>query len=152
MTKDEATELVAQVNALWGKEPHLQAFKDQCRVWWRFVHDLTLEDCMRVIDRMALMPGFVPKPGEVRTRVIVGVVPDALEAWEELQAASAAVASGNEPDDMHDLTVLVARKLGEQVTGLRTNGDRDNFVAFYNKTVNEWIADQCLTTPPPKPS
>lgn len=147
MNKDQATELVANVNASWGRDPNMEAFKDQCRVWFRFVHDLNLEDCMKVIDRLALSTSpFPPRPGDIRRRVIMGVIPDALEAWEEILEANNAVANGNDPPAMRPLTLATARRLGSQMSGLRTNGDRDRFVEFYRTVVDEEVQDKCQTT------
>lgn len=148
MTKDELTSLVKHANSSWNAAPYKEEFQQQCRTWFHFLHDLDFDKCMRVVDNYAVTGRtFLPKPGEIRQRVIVGKIPTVMEAWAELQSAREAVYAGRMATAMSPLTQAVVQRLGDAAKGMHTNGDRDKFEGMFNAVVTDWLEEQCATTP-----
>lgn len=124
--------------------------KEQKRAWWVFVHDLSYPDCYRTINELAVIgQRFLPRPGDIRRHVILGNLPDAIEAWDELQDARAAANSGNQPERLSELAYLTAQKFGSTGAGLHTGADRAEWTRLYLATLDEYVKEKCQVQPLP---
>lgn len=141
MTKDELTTIVEHVNASWGQNPFKDDLIKQKKAWWHFLADLEAPKVMKVIDNLAFIGGFPPRPGDVRRLTVVGRLPTAIEAWGELQAARQAVYGGSQPSPVSETTKATVKRLGDQQ--MSTNGDREKFIETYNLVVADYVEEQC---------
>lgn len=147
MTDDEVRKLIDHVNASWGRAPYKEEVTSQRKAWTVFVHDLSYDDVLRVVNEMALYSQYTPKPGDVRRRVMAGKIPDPLEAWGMLQQVRHAINSGSSYTGLSGAVKLVYDRLGDQALGLHTNGDRDRFCETYERVMQEWLAEKCKVIP-----
>lgn len=141
MTKDELTAIVEHANASWGLNPFKDDLTKQKKAWWHFLADLEAPKVMKTIDKLALIGGFPPRPGDVRRLTVVGRLPSAIEAWGELQAARQAVYGGSQPSPVSEMTKATVKRLGDQQ--MTTNGDRDKFIETYNLVLADYVEEQC---------
>lgn len=148
MNKQELVEVVDHANTSWGQYPFKEDLQKQRKAWWRYLHDLDYGAVMATIDSYAVAgTQFLPRPGEIRQRTMVGRIPTALEAWAELQSAREAVYGGRLATPLSPMTQTVVKRLGEQAKGMHTNGDRDKFEQTYTSVVQEWLETECALTP-----
>lgn len=143
MTKDELSELVEFTNGAFNRDAQPFAVKSQKKAWWEFLNDLAYTDCLAVVKRAAVVDRYMPRPGDIRRQVLVGTLPDPIEAWEELRKVSTRVANGEDAVPVHPLTKETMKRLGQQAMGFYTNGDRDAFVRLYERVRDDYTAGLC---------
>lgn len=149
MQRGQSDELVEKIHVIWRLESTVQDRKRAKEVWWEFLHDLELDSVRKVLNHRAMYGGYAPRPGEIRTEVLIGRVPLVSDIWEELQAVRAKINSGQYVDEPYsEWTALVVKRLGGQSMGLQTNGDRSMLSDVLKRILEDRTAE-CLPTLPP---
>ena len=131
--------LVDRMFATWNIEPNKSRRKAAIEAWVPLIHDLDPAACHAAVTALALSKEWMPRPVDVRRRVLADRLdaPAPLEAWLQYQAAVRAVSNGTAPDEVHECVMMTVRRLGGGA-GLHTNGDRDMFVQVYGAVVAEY--------------
>lgn len=131
--------LVDRVFATWNIDPGKPRRKAAIEAWFPLVHDLDPAACHAAVTALSLSKDWMPRPADVRRRVLASRLdaPAPLEAWLQFQAAVRAVSNGTAPLEVHRCVQDTVRRLGGG-TGLHTNGDRDLFVQVYGEVVADF--------------
>ena len=146
MTDDEIRALVAHANSTYGKAPLPNEASQMRHSWKRFLHDLDGAVVRETFDALALTETYMPRPGELRVKVLLGDLPSGLEAWAALQRAREGIASGGEYPAMDPFVAEFVRSLGDTAMGLHTNGDRSMFLAAYERYTAKHLQSRCRVT------
>ena len=144
MNKDECIEVVERIHLSWNQTINPVNKKLIYRSWWRLIGDLDVQVVHKVVDRLAVEAGYMPRPGEIRRRainIIHGVtIPTPIEAWQQLrEAADASMSGAYAGKPIHELVSKTIKALGgTQAYTLHTNGDREQFLGEYARIVSEY--------------
>lgn len=139
VTGNEMVRFVDRACAMWNIDASKQRKADLCNAWMLVLHDLTYESCEKALVAASVAgETFLPKPGDIRRRVLAPSegAPAPLEAWLQLQSLLKSATSGTAATAIHPLVAATLKRLGGGY-GLHTNGDRDAFCQVYEKVVAE---------------
>lgn len=139
MTKEELTEVVEIVYAMWNKElPNLpDSQKNIYRAWHRLLADAPKDGILQAADRLAIREQYLPAPGMLKAeylRTLPDTAPTPAQAWNQYIRIRDAVNAGTTQHDVaiHPRLQAVIQQVG---LTLHTNDDRRHFTETYNATV-----------------
>ena len=133
MTKEELVDVAGRCWAVWNYQP--ADIKAAYEAWWGMLGDLDVDEVRAMVNALTVSDSFCPKPGELRRLVLGDDAPSNAEAWHAYQQVARAVDHGTGVPDVHPLVSDVIRLVG---AGLHTNGDRQFFIAEYERAVARW--------------
>lgn len=154
MTKEELVAVVDRVYASWNQQVPASGAKSIYLAWWVMLHDLTVVETDKAVDRLVIRNSWMPRPGEVR-RLVIGsdnlTPPAPLEAWQQLRNTAEAVNAGTYVETVPHpcLKETLDRLGGAAGLSLNTNGDREQFMRLYAQVVEDW--EIARFSPPPAP-
>lgn len=135
MTKDELSNTVETIYAMWNKElPNtVDAKKKVYEAWWRLLKDIEQEQALQAADRLALRETFLPTPGTIKTEHLrtTGTL-TAAEAWNEYLKVKDAINNGTW--DSTQIPPRLKTTIYKVGLNLHTNDDRRHFTETYNTT------------------
>ena len=143
MTDQEIVDLVEHANALWNRTPVLSDLKAQRRAWKALLADLDYGAVKTVLNRLNLNTQYLPRPGEVRVAALGAQFPTPLTAWGIYQTLRSAVAHGTSTPDVPEVLRPFFKSLSGAALGLETNGDRNLFLAEYQKYIDAETLKLC---------
>ena len=139
MTKEELTEVVEIIYAMWNKElPNLpDSQKNIYRAWHRILADTPKDAILQAADRLAIREQFLPPPGMIKAeylRHLPDAPPTAAQAWNEYIRIRDSVNAGtmDTGTTIHPRLQAVIQQVG---LSLHTNDDRRHFTETYSATV-----------------
>lgn len=146
MEKTETVELVNRVYAAYNQVLIRATAQDTQRVW----HDLLGEFDMTVVYdtflELATYSVFMPTPGAIRRAIIEkggDKIPSPLAAWGTLQQLARNAHSGTYEDiPVHEVIKLTVADIGHQAYELHTNGDRELFIATYERVCESYLRER----------
>ena len=135
MDKRDTEAVVNRVVASWGM--NVTDRVEMYRAWHHFLADLEPDHVNRAVDRLAVLSGPPPRPGDVRKAAIdiadpSGRVPSQSEALAMARELGDAVVSGADRPDVHPLVVQMVRMAG--------GGSNYDFAQSYRDLAPDWIA------------
>lgn len=139
MNKEELTETVEIIYAMWNKElPNLpDNQKNVYRAWHRILADTPKDEILKAADRLATREQYLPTPGMIKAeylRTLPDAPPTAAQAWNQYTHIRDTVNAGTiEPTNIHPKLQTIIQQVG---LNLHTNADRLHFTETYNATVN----------------
>jgi hypothetical protein len=139
MTKEELTEVVEIIYAMWNKEiPNLpDSRKNMYIAWFRVLNDTPKDGILQAADRLAVRETYLPAPGMIKAeylRTLPEAPPTAAQAWNQYVRIRDAVNAGT---TQHDVVIHPRLQATIQQVGLNlhTNDDRRHFTETYSATV-----------------
>jgi len=144
LTKNELVAIVDRIYLSWNQQVNPVSQKAMYEAWWRILADLDKSTVESALDDLVIENGYMPRPGEVRRRAISLIhdttVPSHGEAWQQFRAAADAAHSGSfSKESVHELVARTVKALGGvNAYSPHTNGDRDLFLASYDKVVKDF--------------
>lgn len=114
MTKDELATIVDLAVGNWSPGMTAPEKLKMLKTWHHFLGDLDGPVLLLTVERSAMTDKFMPRPGELRAKVLAPDVPTAEEAWQQAAAALDAARYGIPTPDLHPLVAETIRenKLG----------------------------------------
>jgi hypothetical protein len=142
-SNDWIERLVDRAFASWNIDPNKTRRIAAYEAWRAVLNDLSSTECEQAVTYFAVIgTNFMPKPGDIRRRVLRNelTAPLPLEAWVQFQTAQRAVMSGTAGTVLHPCVSATLKKINGG-SGLHTNGDREMFIAMYETVVGEFEAE-----------
>lgn len=134
MNPDEFTVALAYVRRIWPQQRLPERTAD---AWFRLLGDLDADALTAAIEDLATSGReFPPSAGHLRKRaceLVAPGVPDADEAWDEVNSAMARVGSYGTPTWSHPAVSAAVETIGWRKLCLSENSmaDRAHFIGFY---------------------
>ena len=135
MTKEELTQVVETVYAMWNKE---LPYSDSARLtvynaWALILHDDPKDQIIKAATRLAHHETFMPSPGMIRAeylKTLPDAPPTASQAWNMYTRIRDAVNSGavDTTTRIHPRLQATIQQVG---LNLHTNDDRRHFTETY---------------------
>ncbi|MBM3913698.1 MAG: hypothetical protein FJ351_04565 [Sphingomonadales bacterium] len=138
MNKQELTETVELIYAMWNKElpVNIEAKKMTYRAWNIIIGDLPQTEVIEASKRLTSKETYLPTAGLIRTehRRMTIKEPTAAQAWNQYTHIRDAINSGTtQYEPPHPRLQKTIQQVG---LNLHTNDDRRHFTETYN-TVEE---------------
>lgn len=150
MTRQELVLLVEQAYATYNQT--LPAAEEKVKAiysaWYEILHDLDYKEAKRALVRLSVAAQFMPRPGEIRrsainSRTNMTSFDEPLVAWGKFLSLIRDINSGVQPTEKpSDALTQTIKLLGDAVTGMHTNSDREAFCRTYEKVVEKLDGDR----------
>jgi hypothetical protein len=115
---------------------------DVNKVWFDLLGEFDMTVVYDTFLELTTYSVYMPTPGNVRKAILekqLGRIPSGLAAWGTLQKLARNAHSGTYEDiPVHEVIKLTVAEIGNQVYELHTNGDRELFIATYDKVCERY--------------
>jgi len=148
MDSKQVREIASLVYGYWNDRlPSTESVKKEVLApWLEMLADIDYDIALQAVQGLALTDTYMPKAAHVRIAALtkqneIVHPPNEHEAWAHVQTLSQTLANGTSAvTDLHPVLLETIHQMGGMTKlDTTTNGDRQYFLAAYDKNVKLWV-------------